>query len=116
MSPKPPSPAASKVDEASNKTRSLTKPVSPKPKSVATTPVSDMPTANQQQVTTPVKPSTPQETSVIGNNATVTTAQSDIRPPNKPVVTPLTPDTSSKPAATASVASPPKDAVVTTPQ
>ena len=117
QSTKPPSPAASKIDEASIKTRSPTKPASPKPKSVATTPVSvrnyNMPTADQQQVTTPVKPLTPQETSVTGNNATVTTAQSDNRPPSKPVVTP---DTSSKPAATASVASPPKDAVVTTHQ
>ena len=112
LSTKPSSPAASKVEEASNKTGSpTTKPMSPTPKSVVTTPVSvrndNMPV---DQVTTPVKPSTPQETSVTGNNATVTTVQSDNRLSSKPVVTP---DTSSKPA---SVASPPKDAVVTTPQ
>ena len=118
-STKPSSPALSKVEEAtvkSNKIESPTKPMSPTYKSVATSPVSvtnDNNPADQQQAITPVKSSTPHGTVVSGDNATMVTVQTDNKPPSKPVATP---DASTKPAATASIATPPNDAVVTTPQ
>ena len=113
-STKPSSPALSKVEEATVKSYKTGSPTKPTYKSVATSPVSvgnDNNPADQQPAKTLVKPLTPQGTVTTGDNATVAAAQTDNRPPSKPVVTP---DASTKPAATASIASPLNDAVVTT--